>query len=228
MEEDLAGSVERAMLAALAALAALAELAELAVGGFGGGLGAGIDSIQYRDVGLVIEATPTITNEGYVEVKMKFETSDVAASGSTSELTPTFTQRSMQTVARIKDGVTSVVAGVNQQNKGDSRATIPILGMVPILGRLFTTPNQNSSQTDLIITVTPHIVRSAGITQKDYLAIYAGGNGAAGGSLPPSVEDVVYRAQQEEEQERRLIALNLRRRKAFRLRLTVSRRTCKW
>lgn len=176
-------------------------------GGFGG-LGSGIDSIQYRDVGLVIEATPTITNEGYVEVKMKFETSDVAASGSTSELTPTFTQRSMQTVARIKDGVTSVVAGVNQQNKGDSRATIPIIGMVPILGRLFTTPNQTSAQTDLIITVTPHIVRSAGITQKDYLAVYTGGNSTAGGSLPPSVEDVVYRAQQEEEQERRLIAMN--------------------
>lgn len=180
------------------------------LGGLGGGYGGypGIDSIQYRDVGLVIEATPSITNEGYVEVKMKFETSDVAASGSTTDLTPTFTQRSLQTVARIKDGVTSVVAGVNQQNKGDSRASIPILGMVPILGRLFTTPNQTASQSDIVITVTPHIVRSAGITQKDYLAIYAGGSGTQGAGLPPSIEDVVYRAQQEEEQERRLVAQN--------------------
>ncbi|MDQ3010391.1 MAG: cohesin domain-containing protein [Acidobacteriota bacterium] len=177
-------------------------------GGFGGGLGGGIDSIQYRDVGLVIEATPTITNEGYVEVKMKFETSDVAASGSSSDLTPTFTQRSLQTVARIKDGVTSVVAGVKQDNKGDSRAGIPILGMIPILGRLFATPQQTSNQTDIVITVTPHIIRSAGITQKDYLAIYAGGANQGGSSMPPSIEDVVFRAQQEEEQERRLIALN--------------------
>lgn len=179
--------------------------------GFGGGLGGfnqGFDSIQYRDVGLVIEATPTITNEGYVEVKMKFETSDVSASGSTANLTPEFTQRSLQTVARIKDGVTSVVAGVNQESRGDARSGIPILGMVPILGRFFTTPKQDTRQSDLIITVTPHIVRSAGITQKDYLAIYAGGNSAAGGGLPPSIEDVVYRAQQEEEQERRLIAMN--------------------
>jgi len=187
----------------------------LANGGIGGigGIGAiggypGIDSIQYRDVGLVIEATPTITNEGYVEVKMKFETSDVVASGSTDKLTPEFTQRSLQTVARIKDGVTSVVAGVNQEQKGDSRAGIPVLGMVPILGRFFTTPQQNSRQSDIVITVTPHIIRSAGITQKDYLAIYAGGNNQQGSSLPPSIEDVVYRAQQEEEQERRLIALN--------------------
>jgi Flp pilus assembly secretin CpaC len=187
----------------------------LANGGIGGigGIGAvggypGIDSIQYRDVGLVIEATPTITNEGYVEVKMKFETSDVVSSGSTDKLTPEFTQRSLQTVARIKDGVTSVVAGVNQEQKGDSRAGIPVLGMVPILGRFFTTPQQNSRQSDIVITVTPHIIRSAGITQKDYLAIYAGGNNQQGSSLPPSIEDVVYRAQQEEEQERRLIALN--------------------
>ncbi|HMV86223.1 MAG TPA: cohesin domain-containing protein [Blastocatellia bacterium] len=178
--------------------------------GLGSGFGGypGIDSIQYRDVGLVIEATPTITNEGYVEVKMKFETSDVAASGSTANLTPEFTQRSLQTVARIKDGVTSVVAGVNQESRGDARSGIPVLGMVPILGRFFTTPKQDTRQSDIVITVTPHIVRSAGITQKDYLAIYAGGNNAAGGGLPPSVEDVVYRAQLEEEQERRLIAMN--------------------
>ncbi|MEP7337085.1 MAG: cohesin domain-containing protein [Acidobacteriota bacterium] len=177
-------------------------------GGGLGGYGGGIDSIQYRDVGLVIEATPTITNEGYVEVKMKFETSDVASSGSTDKLTPEFTQRSLQTVARIKDGVTSVVAGVNQEQKGDSRAGIPILGMVPILGRFFTTPQQTSRQSDIVITVTPHIIRSAGITQKDYLAIYAGGANQQGSGLPPSIEDVVFRAQQEEEQERRLIALN--------------------
>jgi general secretion pathway protein D len=179
------------------------------LGAIGGAIGGypGIDSIQYRDVGLVIEATPTITNEGYVEVKMKFETSDVVSSGSTDKLTPEFTQRSLQTVARIKDGVTSVVAGVNQEQKGDSRAGIPVLGMVPILGRFFTTPQQNSRQSDIVITVTPHIIRSAGITQKDYLAIYAGSGNPQGG-LPPSIEDVVYRAQQEEEQERRLIALN--------------------
>lgn len=176
-------------------------------GFLGGGLGyPGIDSIQYRDVGLVIEATPQITNEGYVEVKMKFETSDVLASGSDSNLTPTFTQRSLQTVARIKDGVTSVVAGVNQESKGDSRATIPVIGMLPILGRLFTTPRQESRQSDIVITVTPHIVRSAGITEKDYLAFQAGSGNPTAGGLAPSIEDVVYRAQQEEEQERRLIA----------------------
>src|SRR5262245_4921265 len=116
-----------------------------------------VDNIQYRDVGLVIEVTPTITNEGYVQVKMKLESSNVEASGSDSTLTPTFTKRSLTTISRVQDGVTAVVASVKQNNQGDSRATIPVVGLVPILGRLFTTPKQTSSQSDIVITVTPHI-----------------------------------------------------------------------
>src|SRR5262245_53117921 len=173
------------------------------LGGFGG-FNNGFDSIQYRDVGLVIKAKPTITTEGYVEIKMNFESSDVVASGGdVQNLTPTFTQRSLNTVARIQDGVTAVVAGVNQDVKGDSRAGLPVLGMLPLLGRLFATPRQESRQTDVIITVTPHISRFAGITTKDYLALT--GPPQQGG-MNQSIEDVVNRAQVEEEQEQRLIA----------------------
>ncbi|MFZ4987123.1 MAG: FecR domain-containing protein, partial [Blastocatellia bacterium] len=177
------------------------------VGGIGGGGGfgfPGIDSIQYRDVGLVIEAKPTITNEGYVEIEMKFETSDIVSSGSdATNLTPSFTQRSLNTTARIQDGVTAVVAGINTESSGNSRASIPVLGMIPILGRFITTPRQDSRQSDLIITVTPHIVRSQGIDSDDHLAKFAG---QAQAGPTPSVEDVVFRAQLIEDRERRMIA----------------------
>jgi general secretion pathway protein D len=176
------------------------------LGGFGGlgGLGNGFDSIQYRDVGLVIKAKPQITNEGYVEIKMNFESSDVVASGSdVQNLTPTFTQRSLNTTARIQDGVTAVVAGVNQDVKNNSRAGLPVFGMLPLVGRLFATPRQETRQTDVIITVTPHIVRSAGITATDYLAHV--GPPQQGG-MNQSIDDVINRAQVEEEQEQRLIA----------------------
>src|SRR5262245_8460532 len=176
------------------------------LGGFGGlgGCGNGFDSSQYRDVGLVIKAKPQITQEGYVEIKMNFESSDVVASGSdVQNLTPTFTQRSLSTVARIQDGVTAVVAGVNQDVKNNARAGLPVFGMLPLVGRLFATPRQETRQTDVIITVTPHIVRSAGITAKDYLALV--GPPQQGG-MNQSVEDVLNRAQVAEEQEQRLIA----------------------
>jgi general secretion pathway protein D len=173
------------------------------LGGFGG-FNNGFDSIQYRDVGLVIKAKPQITNEGYVEIKMNFESSDIVASGGdVQNLTPTFTQRSLNTVARIQDGVTAVVAGVNQDVKNDARAGIPVLGMLPLVGRLFATPSQETRQTDVIITVTPHIVRSAGITANDYLAHI--GPPQQGG-MNQNIEDVINRAQVEEEQEQRLIA----------------------
>jgi general secretion pathway protein D len=162
-----------------------------------------VDNIQYRDVGLVIDVTPVITNEGYVQVKMKLESSNVEASGSDATLTPTFTKRSLTTVSRVQDGVTAVVAGVKQDNKGDSRATIPVVGLIPILGRLFTTPKQTSSQSDIVITVTPHIIRPAEIKPEDHLARYSGTQQSG---LTQSIEDVIYRAQAEEERERRKIA----------------------
>ncbi|MGH9835868.1 MAG: hypothetical protein ACRD9Y_22845 [Blastocatellia bacterium] len=162
-----------------------------------------VDNIQYRDVGLVIDVTPVITNEGYVQVKMKLESSNVEASGSDATLTPTFTKRSLTTVSRVQDGVTAVIAGVKQDNKGDSRATIPVVGMIPILGRLFTTPKQTSSQSDIVITVTPHIIRPAEIKPEDHLARYSGTQQSG---LTQSIEDVIFRAQAEDEQERRLIS----------------------
>ncbi|MGH9767895.1 MAG: hypothetical protein ACREAB_10720 [Blastocatellia bacterium] len=167
------------------------------------GAGFSVDNIMYRDVGLVIEVTPTITNEGYVQVKMKLESSNVEASGADSTLTPAFTKRSLTTISRLQDGVTAVVAGVKQDNKGDSRATIPVIGMVPILGRLFTTPKQTAARSDIVITVTPHIIRSPDLKQEDYLARTAGTHLSG---VTQSVEDVIFRAQAEDEQERRLIS----------------------
>lgn len=171
------------------------------IGGFGNtGL---FDNIQYKDVGLVIDVTPTITNEGYVEIKMKLESSSVEESGETANLTPTFSQRSLSTTARVLDGVTAVVGGVKQDTKGESRATIPFVGLVPILGRFFSTPRDSSRETDLVITVTPHIIRAPEIKQEDHLAQVAG---PMQGGLPRSLEDVLQAVKEDEEQERRMIA----------------------
>jgi general secretion pathway protein D len=162
-----------------------------------------VDNIQYRDVGLVIDVTPTITNEGYVQVKMKLESSNVEASSADATLTPSFTKRSLTTISRVQDGVTAVVACVKQDNKGDSRATIPVIGLAPILGRLFTTPRQTSSQSDIVITVTPHISRAPELKPDDHLARFSG---TQQGGATMSIEEVIFQAEAEEEQERRRIA----------------------
>ncbi len=166
-----------------------------------GGFLGNIDNIQYKDVGLIIDVTPSVSNEGYVQIKMKLESSSVETSGVELNLTPTFSQRSLSTIARVQDGKTAVVAGVKQESNGDSRTSIPVIGMVPILGRLFSTPRENSNLTDIIITVTPHIIRSPNLQPQDFKA-RLGGNFLTGVSL--SIEDILQAAQADDDRERQL------------------------
>ena len=174
------------------------------LGGLGGGFGGygGFSSIQYQDVGLNIEVTPTITNEGYIELKMTLESSTAERAQTGAELTPTITQRKLQTVSRILDGRTAVVAGVQQQSKSDGRSSIPIIGMIPILGRFITAPNEDTKMSDIVITVTPHIIRAPQIERKDHLAKESG----TGLGNAISVEQVLMRAQDDDDQDRRIIA----------------------
>jgi general secretion pathway protein D len=167
------------------------------------GIGYTVDSISYRDVGLVINTTPTITNEGYVQVKMELSSSNSETTGDDSLLTPIINTRSLNTISRVQDGVTAVVANVSQDIKDDSRTTIPVVGMIPILGRLFTTPKQSSDQSDIVITVTPHIIRSPEIKAEDHLAR---NYGTQLSGVTRRIEEVIMRAQEEEERERRVIA----------------------
>ncbi len=169
-------------------------------GGFNQGYG-GFDSIQYQDVGLNIDITPTVTNEGYIELKMTLESSNTVPGA--DALTPEFTQRKLTTISRVLDGRTAVVAGVQQQNKSDSRSSIPIIGMIPILGRFITTPKESSDLNDIIITITPHIIRAPQMEKKDHLAKDSG-TGLGGNGV--SIENIVNRAQEEDDQDRRIIA----------------------
>lgn len=157
------------------------------------------DSIQYRDVGLIIDLTPTVNNEGWVQIKMKLESSSVEAAASVPNLTPTFSQRSLSTIARVMDGRTAIVAGVKQESKGDSRSGVPVIGMVPILGRLFSTPQEESSLSDIIITVTPHVVRASTIRPQDYRA-RLGGSFLTG--VNASIDELLRRIEEEELQHR--------------------------
>ena len=168
-----------------------------------GSNGFGYSSFQYQDVGLNIDITPTITNEGYIEMKMTIESSNTIPGTGGQNQTPEFTQRKLTTISRVMDGKTALVAGVQQQNKQDSRSSIPVIGMVPFLGRLFTTPQETGDNSDIVITVTPHIIRAPQIEKKDHQAKESG-TGLGGNGM--SIEQVVLRAVEEDDQDRRIIA----------------------
>lgn len=164
--------------------------------GLNGSLGVGIPQIQYENVGLNIDITPNVYEDD-VQMKMKVESTSVDAS--TGKLTPTFNQRTMTSVARVKDGQTTLVAGVSQNIEGKVTKGLPLIGLIPILGRFFSTPETDNRQSDVVITVTPHILRRADITESDHLARMAGD--AQNPTNQLKIEQILYLADQDDAQQ---------------------------
>ena len=162
--------------------------------GFGGnfGLGLGAEQVQYENVGLNIDVTPNVF-EDEIQLKMKIETSSVDNPNSGR---PVFSQRAMQSMARIKDGQATLIAGVSQTTEAKGYKGVPVLGLVPILGRFFATPSTSNRQSDVVITVTPHILRRADIRDEDHLAKGAGTGQDSNAKL--SIEEILYYAEVEE------------------------------
>ena len=169
--------------------------------GLNGAFGVGIPQIQYENVGLNIDITPNVFEDD-VQMKMKVESTSV--DGSTGKLTPTFNQRTMTSVARVKDGQTTLVAGVSQNIEGKVVKGLPLIGLIPILGRFFSTPETDNRQSDVIITVTPHILRRADITEEDHLARAAGDQQSATNQL--RIDQILYLADQEDAQQTQVAA----------------------
>ena len=137
----------------------------------GGAFGVGIPQIQYENVGLNIDMQPNVY-EDEVQLKMSIESSTIDTS--TGTLTPSFNTRQMNSVARIRDGQTTMIAGVSQNEESKTVKGLPLIGLIPYLGRFFSTPETINRQSDVVITVTPHILRRADIRETDHLARSAG------------------------------------------------------
>lgn len=169
--------------------------------GLGNAFGVGIPQIQYENVGLNLDITPNVYEDD-VQMKMKIETTSVDSS--TGKFTPTFNQRTMSSVARVKDGQTTMVAGVSQNNQSKSVKGIPLIGLIPILGRFFATPETTNTQNDVVITVTPHILRRADITEKDHLARWSGDGSNTTNQL--KIEQILYLADQDDAAQQNQVA----------------------
>ncbi len=125
----------------------------------------GYPVIQYQDTGLILKFTPQVFPDQDVQVKMEIESNDVI--GGAANLTPTFSQRSISGTARIPNNRTLMIASVMQDKQSDGRRGVPLLGLVPILGRLFATPTKSSNNSDIVVTVTPRVLRAPTITPAD-------------------------------------------------------------
>ncbi len=130
--------------------------------GFNFGSG-GFPVVQYEETGLTIELTPQVFPNLDVQVKMNIISKDVLNQSST----PIFTERTINGTARIQNNRTMMLVSVAQNKQSNGRAGLPILGGLPLLGYLFTAPRRDNVQSDIVITVTPRVLRSPAIEPRD-------------------------------------------------------------
>src|SRR2546423_1115814 len=128
---------------------------------FGSG---GFPVINYEPTGLTLKFTPIVFPNLDVQVKMSIESKDVVNAGSP---TPTFTERTLQGTARVQNNRTMMLASVSQAVQSAGRQGLPILSGLPILGRLFTSPTRDNRQVDIVIAVTPRVLRAPAVTPRD-------------------------------------------------------------
>jgi general secretion pathway protein D len=128
-----------------------------------GVFGNGFPVIQYEDTGLVLDFKPKVYPNQDVQVTMNIETKDTNG----DSLTPTFTQRKISGVARIPNGKTMMIASISQDRESNGRTGLPLVGLIPILGRLFTAPRKDNTQSDIVITMTPRVLRAPEILPSD-------------------------------------------------------------
>ena len=124
----------------------------------------GYPVINYEPTGLTLSFTPIVFPNLDVQVKMKINSKDVAGA---SGLTPTFTEREITGTARVQNNRTMMLASVTQDVQSSGRQGLPILGGLPVLGRLFTSPTRDNRQVDIVISVTPRVLRAPAVTPRD-------------------------------------------------------------
>ena len=149
-----------------------------------------ITSYNYEDVGVNLDVTPRVHHDADVTLLLKLEVSGLEATSGFGGL-PTFSSRQINTVIRLRDGQTSVIAGLIRQDQTRILEGIPGLSDIPGLGRLMAHTETERTTSDVIVTVRPRVVRSLSLAEADLAAFRIGVEGglpAAGRATPPSSE----------------------------------------
>jgi general secretion pathway protein D len=123
-----------------------------------------VTSFEYKNVGVNIDITPRVHHDGDVTLALKLEISSL---GSLFQNNPTFRSRTVNTVIRLKDGETNILAGLISDEERNSLTGLPGLASIPLLGRLFSRNSKQADETDIVMTLTPHVVRRAELNEED-------------------------------------------------------------
>jgi general secretion pathway protein D len=120
------------------------------------------DSVSYVDVGLKLDVEPTVYADDEVAIKISLEVSSLAREVRTSSgsLVYQIGTRTASTLLRLRDGETQLLAGLISNDERSSASRVPGLGDLPVAGRLFSAQRDESQRTELVLAITPRVLRN--------------------------------------------------------------------
>jgi general secretion pathway protein D len=147
-----------------------------------------LTSYGYRTIGIIVEMEPRVTYEGEVILTISVENS---ARGQDTNIAgqnlPSFFSRKVQTRLRLRDGESNLLAGLLREDERRSLRGFPGILRLPLVKQLFSDNDQNIRQTDIVMLLTPRIIRTHELRASDLAPIYIGTQGNLGLGGPPPV-----------------------------------------
>jgi len=121
-----------------------------------------VNSIDYRDVGVILKVTPRVNSSGLVLLDIAQEVSDVIPQTAAEALiqSPSFSERKLSTSVAVEDGETIVLGGLIKNEVQKTSNRIPLLGDIPYFGALFGSTGKEVTRTELLIMLTPRVIRT--------------------------------------------------------------------
>jgi len=119
-----------------------------------------VNSIDYRDTGIILKITPRVNSGGIVLLDLSQEVSAVEPTTNPQINSPTFSTRKVATSVSVQDGEVIALGGLISNSVTDTKAGLPFLSHIKVLGALFGNTNNMSNKTELIVLLRPHVVRS--------------------------------------------------------------------
>jgi general secretion pathway protein D len=137
------------------------------------------ESVSYLEVGLKLDVEPQVYLDSQVAIKVGMEVSNIVqqVKSAAGTLTYQLGSRNASTVLRLKDGETQVLAGLISDEERSSASKVPGLGDLPVIGHLFSNHNNNGNKTEIVLLITPHIIRNVIRPDLSDEEFYAGSDG---------------------------------------------------
>ena len=131
-----------------------------------------ITSFVYRDVGINIDLTPRVHRNEEVTMELIVESSSISGTGFGN--LPQFSTSRVEKTIRLKEGETNIIAGLIRDEEREVMRGLPLISKIPILGKIFAGNEKEISETDVIIALSPHIIRTIDVSPQDEEMLWLG------------------------------------------------------